>query len=199
MDVHVDVNVDANHSEDGDDGDLNLNQNLNQNLNLNLNCNSKDGEGGEGVEKKFLLKPSGRKFYVYGLVTSDRPSHTYIGATVDLQHRWKQHNGLLKGGAILTSKQVQLGRQWTPFAVVHGFPSWQAALQFEWRWKQLSRLVRHGHGKSSLEKRLSALRHLLSLDRSTSKAIPFFDWPAPGIFVRYEAPFDQSMEDGSTD
>jgi len=30
-----------------------------------------------------------------------------------------------------------------------------------------------------LERRLSALKTLLSLDRSTSKAVPYAEWPSP--------------------
>jgi predicted GIY-YIG superfamily endonuclease len=113
-------------------------------------------------------KPS----YVYLLVSTD--NCTYIGATVDLDRRLRQHNKEIKGGAFQTSAKVLKGEIWLRAAYVSGFPDWKAALQFEWRWKQLSRKV--SITRNPLEKRLIALKQLLSLDSSTTKAVPFSDW-----------------------
>ena len=90
---------------------------------------------------------------------------TYVGATVDLDHRLRQHNKEIKGGAKATSIQVE------------GFPTWQAALQFEWRFKQITRKL--PARMDPLERRMSALKTLISLDRSTSKAVPYNEWPSP--------------------
>ena len=111
--------------------------------------------------------------YVYCLVSTD--GSTYIGATVNLERRLRQHNKELVGGAQITSRKVLAGQTWTCYCYVEGFPTWQACLQFEWRWKQLSRKL----SMSPLEKRKSALSTLLSLDRSTVKAIPYCEWPTP--------------------
>ena len=111
--------------------------------------------------------------YVYCLVSTD--GSTYIGATVNLERRLRQHNKELVGGAQITSRKVNKGQSWTCYCYVEGFPNWQACLQFEWRWKQLSRKL----SLSPLEKRKSALSTLLSLDRSTTKAIPYAEWPTP--------------------
>ena len=44
-------------------------------------------------------------FYVYLLECSD--NSTYIGATVNLDHRLRQHNKEIKGGAVATSNKVK--------------------------------------------------------------------------------------------
>lgn len=111
--------------------------------------------------------------YVYCLVSTD--GSTYIGATVNLERRLRQHNKELVGGAQITSRKVNKGQSWTCYCYVEGFPNWQACLQFEWRWKQLSRKL----SLAPLEKRKSALSTLLSLERSTTKAIPYAEWPTP--------------------
>ena len=75
--------------------------------------------------------------FVYLLVSSDNA--TYVGATVDIERRLRQHNKEIKGGAHATGAKVNKGETWERACHVAGFPDWQAALQFEWRWKQLSR------------------------------------------------------------
>lgn len=113
--------------------------------------------------------------YVYLLVSTD--NSTYVGATVDLERRLRQHNKEIKGGAHATSMKVEKGETWTRACHVSGFPDWPAALQFEWRWKQLSRKL--PKKMLPLERRMKALQHLLSLEQSTSKAIPFKNWNVP--------------------
>ena len=117
-------------------------------------------------------------FFVYLLsTTATSGQQTYVGATVDLDHRLRQHNKEIKGGAHATSIQVERGAIWERVCHVAGFPTWAAALQFEWRWKQISRKL---PGKMDpLERRIVALKQLLSLDRATSKAVPYAEWPAP--------------------
>ena len=113
--------------------------------------------------------------YVYLLVSTN--GNTYVGATVDLNRRLRQHNKEIKGGAHATGIKVAKGETWVRAAHVSGFPDWQAALQFEWRWKQLSR--KYSLQIKPLERRLNALKELLSLERSTSKATPFKEWETP--------------------
>jgi structure-specific endonuclease subunit SLX1 len=113
--------------------------------------------------------------YVYLLVSTR--GATYVGATVDLNRRLRQHNKEIKGGAHATSIKVQQGETWTRAAYVSGFPDWQAALQFEWRWKQLSRKL--SLKMKPLERRIQALKNLLQLPQSTSKAIPYIQWMTP--------------------
>jgi len=119
-------------------------------------------------------------FYVYLLLSSD--NCTYVGATVDLDKRLRQHNKEIKGGAVATSIKVLKGEAWIRVAHVEGFPDWQAALQFEWRWKQLSRKIQSAV-KEPLERRMKALKLLLELERPTSKAKAYSEWPNPPIVV----------------
>ena len=48
--------------------------------------------------------------YVYLLLSSDNA--TYIGATVDLDRRLRQHNKEIKGGAHATGAKVAKGETW---------------------------------------------------------------------------------------
>jgi predicted GIY-YIG superfamily endonuclease len=114
-------------------------------------------------------------FYVYLLVCTDQS--TYIGATIDLDHRLRQHNKEIKGGARQTGAKVESGKTWSRSCYVSGFPDWTAALQFEWRWKQISR--KHKNGGTPLERRMKALETLLSLEKSTTLAVPFEEWATP--------------------
>lgn len=115
------------------------------------------------------------KFYVYLLECSDRS--TYIGATVDLDHRLRQHNKEIKGGAVATSRKVSQGKIWKRVCHVEGFPTWQSALQFEWAWKFQSRKL--SQQLLPLERKKKALETLLSLERPTSKAIAYTEWEEP--------------------
>ena len=113
--------------------------------------------------------------YVYLLVSTD--GSTYIGATVDLNRRLRQHNKEIKGGAHATGMKVAKGESWTRAAHVAGFPDWQAALQFEWRWKHLSRKL--PVKMLPLERRIKALNELLALERPTTKAKAYVEWDSP--------------------
>lgn len=116
-----------------------------------------------------------KAYYVYLLECSD--GATYVGATVDLNHRLRQHNKELKGGAHATSAKVAKGETWHRVCHIAGFPDWPAALQFEWRFKQLSR--KYPQKMNPLIRRLKALKDLLALERPTSKAISYSEWPQP--------------------
>ena len=107
----------------------------------------------------------------YCLATQDsgKPK-TYIGMTCDPDRRLAQHNGLQAGGAMATK-----GRSWERICHVRGFPDQKAALQFEWRWKQISRRCAGG----PLERRMRALQELLALDRPTTAAMAYVDYPVP--------------------
>jgi len=116
--------------------------------------------------------PHKMPFYVYLLESTNHA--TYVGATVDLTRRLRQHNKEITGGAHATSAKVAKGESWTRRCYVEGFPDWKAALQFEWAWKFYSRKL--SSALFPLERRKRALDKLLSLERPTSKAIPYSDW-----------------------
>jgi predicted GIY-YIG superfamily endonuclease len=111
-------------------------------------------------------------FFVYLLLCSD--NSTYVGSTIDLERRLRQHNKEIKGGAIVTGAKVSNGQIWVRVAHVENFPDWQAALQFEWRWKQLSRRI--SLSVNPLHRRMIALKQLLKLERPTSKAKAYTEW-----------------------
>jgi len=126
-----------------------------------------------------MSKPS----FVYLLLSSDNA--TYVGATIDLEHRLRQHNKEIKGGAFATSAKVNKGETWIRACHVEGFPDWQAALQFEWRWKHLSRQLKNK--LKPLERRMIALQQLLSLERPTTKAKAYSEWEKPpNVIIEYD-------------
>lgn len=124
---------------------------------------------------KNKMSITSKSFYVYLLLSDSKA--TYVGATVDLDHRLRQHNKEIKGGAVATSVKVNKGERWIRVCHVEGFPDWPSALQFEWRWKQLSRKL--PIRMLPLERRIQALKQLISLDKSTTKAIPYKEWSSP--------------------
>ena len=130
----------------------------------------------EPKEETEVFTKSG-EYFVY-LLESTRGG-TYVGASVNPFHRLRQHNKEISGGAHATGARVANGETWKLACYVCHFPAWQTALQFEWRWKQLSRKQKH---KSAMDRRMAALRELLSLEKPTTKAIPYSEWPmAPEV------------------
>ena len=137
----------------------------------------------EPSENKNENKNENKKYYVYILESSDFTT-TYVGATVDLNHRLRQHNKELAGGAHATSVKVAQGCTWNRICHVQGFPDWSSALQFEWRLKQISRIMfKTNRVDTPLQRRILALHKLLSLDKPPTKAIPYSSWPSPPEIV----------------
>jgi structure-specific endonuclease subunit SLX1 len=114
-------------------------------------------------------------FFVYLLESTNKA--TYVGATINLEKRLRQHNKEIKGGAFATSAKVNKGEIWTRICHIEGFPDWQAALQFEWAFKFYSRKL--PKNMYPLERRVRALKALLSLERPTSKALAYTEWSQP--------------------
>lgn len=110
--------------------------------------------------------------FVYFLLCTD--GSTYIGATVNLDRRLRQHNKEIKGGAHATGIKVASGHSWCRVCHISGFPDWKATLQFEWRWKQISRTL--SKTLKPIDRRLMALQRLLSLERPTTKALAYSEW-----------------------
>lgn len=102
---------------------------------------------------------------------------TYIGATVNLERRIRQHNKEIKGGATATSIKVLRGEKWNYVCHVENFPTYNEALKFEWRWKLISRqLQKKNPNQCAKDKRLEALKILLELDKPTTKAMLYSEW-----------------------
>jgi predicted GIY-YIG superfamily endonuclease len=120
--------------------------------------------------------------YCYFIYTDD--GHTYIGATTDLQRRLRQHNREIVGGARATGIQVNKGHIWKIGCYISGIPEWRSALEIEWRWKQLSR-TKFKNIRNSIERRLHALKVLLSLEKPTEKSIPYEAYPDGLPFITW--------------
>ena len=107
------------------------------------------------------MRDKTKPWYCYLLVTCDEEKgkgkgKSYVGATVDPDHRLRQHNGEISGGAKATH-----GRKWSRRFLIGGFPDERTALQFEWWWKKHTRDL-NGSGFPYLERRLHALSMNLS-------------------------------------
>ena len=127
-------------------------------------------------EKCKFEKEKVKQFFVY-LLESSGDQNTYVGATIDLNRRLRQHNKEIKGGARQTSRKVVKGQIWERICYVKNFPTWSSALQFEWKWKFLSRKI--SFSMLPVERRMIALHQLIHSIQSTSKSIPFQEWEIP--------------------
>ena len=115
----------------------------------------------------FLLLIMSKPWILYCIVTPDR-SRSYVGVTVNLKRRLRQHRGELKGGA----KSTRGHHDWVLFYAIRGFPDKRTVLQWEWR------LHRLGKQKSSRGlhctgcRRLDAFKKVRAMERVCKKAIP---------------------------
>ena len=112
--------------------------------------------------------------YCYLLYTES--GNTYVGATKNVNKRLRQHNKEIVGGARATGIQVERGFLWKRACYISNIPEWRSALQIEWKWKQLGRTQFRGI-RNPIEHRLYSLKALLSLERPTSKSIPYDAYP----------------------
>lgn len=135
--------------------------------------NSTNNKEREKTEK--TNKPS----FVYLLESSN--GATYVGATVDPDRRLRQHNHEISGGAHATGAKVKKGEIWSRVCYIAGFPTWSAALQFEWRFKQISRKL--PQNMIPFQRRMIALKTLLGLERPTTKAVAYSEWENPPEIV----------------
>ena len=87
-----------------------------------------------------------QKHFVY-MLREINGNRTYIGYTVNLERRIRQHNGIIKGGAKYTS-----GRKWV-YALHCEVTDKISGLQIEWRFKRR---------RGGLIKRLEWIQSLLS-------------------------------------
>ena len=96
------------------------------------------------------------KYVCYTLRSEVAPARTYSGSTNFLQHRLRQHNGMIKGGA----RATHTDQPWKICAVVHGFDSKSNALRYEYFTKvkhSSTYKVTRGQGKNSIERRAALL------------------------------------------
>jgi predicted GIY-YIG superfamily endonuclease len=89
---------------------------------------------------------------------------TYIGYTVNLARRIRQHKGEIKGGAKYTR---QFRGNLSLVVYVTGFLSKRDALQFEWRWKKKTK---------GLSQRVARVREMIQPGQQwTRNSIPTSD------------------------
>lgn len=101
---------------------------------------NKDLFGDLTYDCKFLcanclkIKETEKSWYCYitRSLTNKYKNHTYNGKTNDPKRRIRQHNGIIKGGAIRTLKT----KPNEMYCVIKGFISNVEALQAEWRIKK---------------------------------------------------------------
>jgi len=102
--------------------------------------------------------------YVY-ILREKNGRKTYVGYTIDLKRRLRQHNGEIKGGAKSTA-----GRNWEFAGYFTGFPDPKSALQCEWKIKHPSKKIGNG-----MKGRLNSLKEIFYLDKLTANSMPVKD------------------------
>ena len=125
-----------------------------------------------------MSSPETSSSYFCYLLVTENGMNTYVGATVDIERRLRQHNHELVGGARATSIQLAKGQIWKRVCYVSGMPDWRSALQIEWRWKQLGR-TKHKSIRHPVQRRLFSLHTLLSMERPTTAAMPYKSYSSP--------------------
>lgn len=94
------------------------------------------------------------------IIADSNSRKTYVGVTVNLERRLRQHNGEIKGGA----KSTRGSNGWNLVCKVEGFRTQQEALQLEWR---MHHPLKRRYG---IEGRLKTLDECLKMERWTSKS-----------------------------
>ena len=103
------------------------------------------------------MEETNKKYYVYWIQSDNR---AYIGASVDLKRRLRQHNSEIVGGSCRTC-----GRgPWRYIVAIEGFRTWHEALCFEWRFQYDTKRCR------SIASRKNALAILLQRERWTTNS-----------------------------
>lgn len=111
-----------------------------------------------------------KNYFCYWIQSGAR---AYIGATVDLKRRLRQHNSEIVGGSFKTC-----GRgPWRYMCTIEGFRTWHEALCFEWRFQYDTKRCR------SIETRKQALEFLMNRERWTKNSPLSKDVP---LNVKYE-------------
>jgi len=110
------------------------------------------------------------RFHFVYLLASTTSRRTYVGYTVNLARRLRQHNGEIKGGA----KYTHRGRPWRMICYVAGFPDNVTALQYEWRVHHPPKYLRPTRRKGGydVDGRVKCMRGILELDQFTKRCVP---------------------------
>jgi len=112
---------------------------------------------------------------VYCLLRDDK-KQTYIGSTMNMERRLRQHNCEIVGGAKYTSKSVKLGHKWIIAFTLLNFPTWNETLKMEWMIKHITKKI---NIKDPLQRRLQAVDEILKSGKSTSSSLLFSSYENP--------------------
>lgn len=93
------------------------------------------------------------------LLENSESKRTYLGVTVNIKRRVRQHNGEIKGGARATTNFKGNG-EWILKAIVNDLNKSQA-LSFE---RTIKNLRRKGKGKTPLERRIYLILQVIPED-----------------------------------
>lgn len=118
--------------------------------------------GDADVQHRTLSADIPRDSAVVYLLGAAASCHTYVGATVNIQRRLRQHNGQLCGGAHRTSAR----RPWKLICYVEGFRTYREALQFEHAWRRYGKRIK----RWGVSGRKEALNLLLNAERWSSRS-----------------------------
>ncbi|XP_006460922.1 hypothetical protein AGABI2DRAFT_117837 [Agaricus bisporus var. bisporus H97] len=113
--------------------------------------------------------------YLLKSLRTARSYKNYIGVTYKPMYRLQQHNGNRPGGA----RGTALHRPWAMQLLVHGFPSFPAAMLFEYAWQNphKSRYTRDEAGFLIFEESGRTLRHNIMILQKMIRMFPFSKWP----------------------
>jgi ribA/ribD-fused uncharacterized protein len=120
-------------------------------------------------------------YHVYLLQSEKR---TYIGMTDDPLRRLRQHNREIAGGARATA-----GRKWKHVCVLSGFPTRRSALQCEWMWKHMSRMLR----RASVIGKMETIAQIWKRDYSSSTSIHFSQFSTP-FFLSFSPHWTETLK-----
>lgn len=113
--------------------------------------------------------------YMCYILKSAVSNRTYIGYTVDFNHRIRQHNGELVGGA----KRTRRFRPWYPICIIYGFYDSSTALRFEYRLQHSS--PKRKAGEDALIFTLQTLTKIISNGDGSVIKDNKMPWPHLGI------------------
>lgn len=99
------------------------------------------------------------KYFVY-LLKSTVSNRTYVGFTVNINRRIRQHNGELKCG----TKKTRIGRPWKIVLFVSGFEFERTALQYEFCIQHTKKYKR----TSGIENKIKIMKALLKQEKICS-------------------------------
>lgn len=111
----------------------------------------------------------------YLLQSLSQPNYIYIGYTVDVHHRIRQHNREIVGGA----KKTKSKGPWRIICHISGFGDKVSAMQFEWRWQHPPGRRRkkryyssNTHRYKGVKRALHNLYKMLNMEQWTNNSQP---------------------------